>query len=132
MRESRFGEEQIIAILQEQEPGGRAEEVCRRHGVSDDPPRPQARDRNASTVGVASGAQSALVTRLRLGLPGPPGAFGSWWWSTTSPASAWQRLPTRRSRALGWLATWTGWSPDAAPRRPSSATMVRNSFPLLC
>ena len=34
MRQSRFSEEQIIAILREQEVGARTEEVCRRHGIS--------------------------------------------------------------------------------------------------
>ena len=34
MRSSRFTEEQIIAILKEQE-GARTAEVCRRHGISD-------------------------------------------------------------------------------------------------
>jgi putative transposase len=34
MRKSRVSEEQIIAILCEQEGGARTEEVCRRHGVS--------------------------------------------------------------------------------------------------
>jgi putative transposase len=34
MRKSRFTEEQIIAILQEQERGLTTAEVCRRHGVS--------------------------------------------------------------------------------------------------
>ena len=34
MRKSRFSEEQIIAILCEQEAGAKTEEVCRRHGVS--------------------------------------------------------------------------------------------------
>jgi putative transposase len=34
MHQSRFSEEQIIAILREQEVGARTEEVCRRHGIS--------------------------------------------------------------------------------------------------
>ena len=34
MRKSRFSEEQIIAILAEQERGMATVEVCRRHGVS--------------------------------------------------------------------------------------------------
>lgn len=34
MKRSRFSEEQIIAILREQEAGTPTAEVCRRHGVS--------------------------------------------------------------------------------------------------
>ena len=34
MKGSRFSEEQIIAILREQEAGARTEELCRRHGIS--------------------------------------------------------------------------------------------------
>ena len=34
MKRSRFSEEQIIAILREQEAGGKTVEVCRKHGVS--------------------------------------------------------------------------------------------------
>jgi putative transposase len=34
MKRSRFSEEQIIAILREQEAGAPTAEVCRRHGVS--------------------------------------------------------------------------------------------------
>jgi len=34
MRSSRFTEEQIIAIVKEQEAGARTAEVCRRHGIS--------------------------------------------------------------------------------------------------
>jgi len=34
MRKSKFSEEQIIAILAEQERGMATAEVCRRHGVS--------------------------------------------------------------------------------------------------
>ena len=35
MKASRFSEEQIIAILREQEAGQRTADVCRRHGVSE-------------------------------------------------------------------------------------------------
>lgn len=34
MKRSRFSEEQIIAILREQEAGAKTAEVCRKHGVS--------------------------------------------------------------------------------------------------
>ncbi len=34
MKASRFNEEQIIAILREQEAGGKTAEVCRKHGIS--------------------------------------------------------------------------------------------------
>ena len=34
MKKSRFGEEQIIAVLKEQEAGMPTAEVCRRHGIS--------------------------------------------------------------------------------------------------
>ena len=34
MRKSRFSDEQIIAILREQEAGAATSDVCRRHGVS--------------------------------------------------------------------------------------------------
>ncbi len=34
MKASRFNEEQIIAILREQEGGAKTADVCRRHGIS--------------------------------------------------------------------------------------------------
>lgn len=34
MRKSRFTEEQVIAILNEQERGMKTAEVCRKHGIS--------------------------------------------------------------------------------------------------
>jgi putative transposase len=34
MKGSRFSEEQIIGILRERDAGGKTEEVCRRHGIS--------------------------------------------------------------------------------------------------
>ena len=35
MKRSRFTEEQIIAILREQEAGAKTVDVCRRHGISE-------------------------------------------------------------------------------------------------
>ena len=35
MKRSRFTEEQIIAILHEQEAGAKTADVCRRHGISE-------------------------------------------------------------------------------------------------
>jgi putative transposase len=35
MKRSRFAEEQIIAILREQEAGAKTADVCRRHGISE-------------------------------------------------------------------------------------------------
>jgi putative transposase len=35
MKRSRFSEEQIIAILKEQEAGAKTADVCCRHGISD-------------------------------------------------------------------------------------------------
>jgi putative transposase len=34
MKRSRFTEEQVIAVLQEQEAGAKTADVCRKHGVS--------------------------------------------------------------------------------------------------
>jgi hypothetical protein len=34
MKRSRFSEEQIIAVLREQEAGAKTVDVCRRHGIS--------------------------------------------------------------------------------------------------
>jgi putative transposase len=34
MKRSRFTEEQVIGILREQEVGGKTDEVCRKHGIS--------------------------------------------------------------------------------------------------
>ena len=35
MKQGRFSEEQIVAILKEAEGGGKVAELCRRHGISD-------------------------------------------------------------------------------------------------
>ena len=34
MKRSKFSEEQVIAILREQEAGAKTADVCRRHGIS--------------------------------------------------------------------------------------------------
>lgn len=35
MKRKRFTEEQILGVLREQEAGGTAREICRRHGISE-------------------------------------------------------------------------------------------------
>lgn len=35
MKRSRFSDEQIIAIVKEQEAGAKTADVCRKHGISD-------------------------------------------------------------------------------------------------
>ncbi len=35
MKKQRFTEEQIIAVLKEQEAGAKAADLCRRHGISE-------------------------------------------------------------------------------------------------
>lgn len=35
MKQSKFTEEQIIAILKEQEEGSKVSEICRKHGIAD-------------------------------------------------------------------------------------------------
>jgi len=35
MKKQRFTEEQIIAVLKEQEAGAKVAELCRKHGISD-------------------------------------------------------------------------------------------------
>jgi transposase-like protein len=35
MKKSRFSEEQIVAILKQQEAGAKTADVCRKHGISD-------------------------------------------------------------------------------------------------
>ncbi|MDP9635002.1 UNVERIFIED_ORG: putative transposase [Ensifer adhaerens] len=37
MKKQRFTEEQIIAVLKEQEAGAKAADLCRKHGVSEAP-----------------------------------------------------------------------------------------------
>lgn len=37
MRKTRFSEEQIIAVLREQEGGMKSADVCRKHGISSAP-----------------------------------------------------------------------------------------------
>ncbi len=62
MRKSRFSEEQIIAILREQEAGRPMAEVCRKHGISQYtvPTTPIDRGTSVCTLGL----MAALCGRL--------------------------------------------------------------------
>jgi hypothetical protein len=55
MKPSRFAEERIIGILQEQEAGAATADICRKHGIStrrstNDIPQPQIEPENFQSV----------------------------------------------------------------------------------
>src|SRR3981189_1903639 len=96
MKRSRFNEEQIIAILQEQEAGAKTADVCRKHGISGATFYKWKAKYGGLDVSDARALISAGAwTSCRMHSP-MAGGSASWRSSMTSRGNAWRWWPTRR------------------------------------
>ncbi len=113
MKRKRFAEEQIIGILKESDAGAKNQELCRKHGISEET---FYRWRSKWAVGEFMGVrndgtdpaafyrliQSRSASSIRVCQPGPPAR--KWWITSCDDRIAFsRRRPTDRAVSLS---TW--------------------------
>ena len=126
MRRSRFSEEQIIAILREQEAGMKVADVCRKHGISD---ATFYTGRQVRRAGGERGAAAEVAGRREPAAEEAVGGGGAGQRGAEGPAGKKRLTPAARRWAVERLMTDHGFSQRRACRligcRPQHGAIPR-------